>query len=126
MAEVTIPSWPSTLPQAPLIAAYSESTKSLASVVTTGNKSAIIRRNTTRSQTPMKIAFNFTKEQVAFFETFFYDTLGGGIRIFSFTHPRKKTTIEVSFDPSQEEVYTIEPQDNMSFFKITMQLLVWN
>ena len=112
MAEVTIS----------LMAVYStpstaycslfRSTKSLASVVTTGNKSAIIRRNTTRSQTP--IAFNFTKEQVAFFETFSMILLVGESS--SFTHPRK-TTIEVSFDPSQEEVYTIEPQDNMSFLR---------
>lgn len=123
---MSIPSWPTTLPVSPLLSSYDEEVKSLTSAVTTGNKSILIRRMSTRTQTPISVAFNFTKNQVAIFETFFYNTLGGGALRFSFTHPRTKEEIEVSFDPSSEVAFKISPQDSMSYFKVSAKFLIWS
>ncbi len=122
----SLPEWPMSLPIAPLLASYRETHKSLTSSITTGNKSVIMRKVTTRVQKPMPVVFNFSKEEMTIFENFVYDTLEGGAVRFTFQHPRLKTIIEVTFDPSQENVFTIEPQDSMDFFKVSTQFLVWD
>ena len=122
----SLPEWPSTLPVAPLISAYAETHKTLVTAVTTSNKSVLIRKNATRAQPTFTVDFNLTAAQTAFFETFFYDTLEGGAIRFTFKHPRLGTNIEVSFDPTQDSAFTIDPQGGMENFKITTKFLVWN
>ena len=125
MAEVTIPTWPDSLPLSPLIAAFQEEGKSLARAVTSGNKSVIVRKIATRTQRPISVAFNLSAEQVETFEQFFYGTLDGGVGRFSFTHPRTTDVIEVSFDPSQTTAFTIAPQSSMRYFKLTAKFIIW-
>ena len=121
-----LPEWPSTLPVAPLISAYAETHKTLVTAVTTSNKSVLVRKNATRAQPTFTVDFNLTAAQTTTFETFFYDTLEGGAIRFTFKHPRLGTNIEVSFDPTQDSAFTIDPQSSMENFKITTKLLVWN
>lgn len=123
---ITLPAWPGALPLTPLLDAYSESFPSLISNVTTGNKSMIVRKTATRSQTMLSVSFNLTKEQAETFIGFFEDTLDGGAGRFTFTHPRTKEAIEVSFSPTQQEAFTLEPNGSMNYFKISMQLIVWS
>ena len=126
MADITLPSWPSSLPLQPLLDAYNESFPSLISNVTTGNKSIIIRKMASRSQTSLSVSFNLTKEEADIFENFFNSTLDGGALRFTFTHPRKKEQIEVSFSPSQQVAFTLTPNGSMNYFKIDFNLLVWS
>lgn len=127
MAEkIAIPVWPFTLPLSPLLDAYDETHASLAQSVTSGNKSILLRRNSTRSQSKLNVAFSLKKQQVGYFETFFYDTLAGGTLRFSFEHPRKLEQIEVSFDPTSDQAFTIAPQQSMSYYKVSFTLIVWD
>lgn len=120
------PIWPSSLPQAPLLDSYSEKYTTLAQAVTTGNKSILVRRNSTRAQDKISVSFNLTKEQVGYFERFYYNTLAGGTLRFSFIHPRTKSVIDVSFDPTSDNSFSIEPNGSMRNFVLTLQLIIWN
>lgn len=122
----SLPSWPVSLPIAPLLAAYLENHPSLSTSVTTGNKSKLIRKTSSRTQIPIVVEFNFSEAQMNVFETFFYNTLEGGAIRFTFVHPRTKQLVEVSFDPSQQNVFTISPNGSMRYFKVTTQFLVWS
>lgn len=122
----SLPSWPVTLPIAPLLAAYSEQHPNLATSVTAGNKTKLIRRASTRTQIPISVDFNFSKEQMTLFETFVYTTLEGGSIRFTFVHPRTEQAIEVSFDASQQNLFTITPNGSMRYFKVATQFLVWS
>lgn len=123
-----LPMWPASLPPAPLLADYGERYTSLATSVTTGNKSLLIRRSGTRAQDRLSVAFLFNMRQVDYFEQFYYDVLDGGANRFLFEHPRKRIQIECSFDPTNEEGYTIVPieQLTMSYFKMATTFIVWN
>lgn len=125
MSEASLANWPSLLPAAPLLAALQEEGKSLAKVVTTGNKSMLVRKLASRTQRRFSAAFNMTAAQVEAFETFFHDTLDGGVARFNFTHPRTGEAIEVSFDPSQSTAYTLTPQGSMEYFKVSAKFIIW-
>lgn len=124
--EIVLPAWPGTLPLTPLLDAYNEAYPTLIANVTTGNKSMIVRKMATRSQTILSTSFNLTKAQAEIFEDFFYITLDGGAGRFTFTHPRKKEAIEVSFSPTQNEAFTLTPNGSMDFYKVSMKLIVWS
>lgn len=121
-----IPTWPDSLPIAPLLADYSETKSSLAQAVTTGNKSILLRRNSTRAQDKLNVSFALNRQQTKYFEQFFYDTLAGGTLRFTFRHPRTLETIEASFDPTSEQALTITPQESMEIYKVTFTLIIWN
>lgn len=123
-----IPIWPASLPLSPLLAEYSETHSSLATNVTTGNKSILLRRNTTRAQDRLNLSFNLSRQQVAYFTTFFYDTIAGGSMRFSFTHPRTLQEIECSFDPTSDQGFTISPAGNatMKYYKVSMTFIIWS
>lgn len=120
--------WPPSLPQAPLLSAYNERYSSTVTSVTTGNKSLLIRKNSSRAQDRLEVAFIVTRKQVEIFKTFFNDTLDGGSRRFYFEHPRTLEDVECSFDPTTDAPFTITPADNitMEYFKITATFIVWN
>lgn len=121
-----VPSWPASLPVAPQLATYSENYSSLAQAVTTGNKSLLVRRNGTRAQDKINVSFMLNRQQVEYFETFFYDTLAGGTLRFTFRHPRTRQVIDVSFDPTSDQVFTVEPQQTMEVFKVSFTLIIWS
>lgn len=119
--------WPDSLPLAPLLADYHEGFTGVTTSVTTGNKSILIRRNSSRAQNRLYVAFLFNKEQVEYFETFFFDVLNGGSERFMFEHPRTRREIECSFDPTQNEPFTITPMEglSMTYFKMESTFLIW-
>lgn len=123
---MNIPMWPDGLPIAPLLADYNETKSSLAQSVTTGNKSILLRRNSTRAQDKLNVSFALNREQTAAFEQFFYDTLAGGTLRFSFRHPRTLKTIEASFDPTSDQAITIAPMESMKVYKVSFTLIIWN
>lgn len=123
---MNIPTWPDSLPLSPLLDAYNEKHSSLAQSVTTGNKSILLRRNSTRSQTRLNVEFALNRKQTEYFETFFYTTLAGGTLRFTFRHPRKNKDVEVSFDPTSDDGFSIEPQQSMEIYKIAFTLIVWD
>lgn len=123
---MAIPDWPVTLPKSPQLADYSETHSSLAQSVTTGNKAIILRRNSTRAQDKLNVTFMFSRQQTKYFTAFFYDTLAGGTLRFNFEHPRTLEKVEVSFDPTSEQGFTIEPQESMNIYKISFTLIVWD
>lgn len=118
--------WPILLPQAPLLADFQEISTSTTSSVTTGNKSILVRRNTTRSQDRLKVSFHFTREQVDIFNEFYYDVLGGGAKIFYFKHPRTLKIIMVSFDPTSEQGFQLTPLGSMNHYKVDATFLIWD
>lgn len=123
---VSLPVWPSALPRQPLLDALEESFPSLISNVTTGNKSMIVRKMASRSQTKLSVSFNFTKEQMQTFEDFFNQTLDGGSVRFTFKHPRKKQNVTVSFSPTQNVAFTSVPNGSMNYFKVQAEFIIWN
>lgn len=124
--KITIPIWPFTLPLSPLLDSYEETHSSLAQAVTSGNKSILLRRNATRAQDKLDVAFMLNRQQVGYFTTFFYDTLAGGSLRFHFEHPRTLEQIEVSFDPTAEKAFNVTPQQSMDIYKVSFTLIVWN
>lgn len=126
--KVKIPTWPVSLPISPLLASYSESHSTLVTSVTTGNKSLLIRKNSSRALDRLNVSFNFTRAQVDYFLTFFYDTLSGGALRFQFIHPRKLSEIEVSFDPTNDQAFTVTPQANatMQWYEVSFSMVIWN
>lgn len=123
---MTIPNWPSSLPISPLLDSYQETYTSLAQSVTSGNKSLLVRRNSTRSQDRLQVSFNLNKTQVSYFERFYYDTLAGGTLRFNFTHPRTGNVIEVSIDPTSDSSFTVTPNNSNFYYKLDLTLIVWN
>lgn len=123
---MNIPTWPVTLPERPEQPDYQESYTSLAQSVTTGNKSLLVRRNSTRAQDKLTVSFILDAEQVGYFTTFYYDTLAGGVLRFTFRHPRTEETIEVSFDPTANEAFTITPYNESTFYKLSASLIIWS
>lgn len=124
--KANIPTWPDTLPPAPQLDGYNETHSSLTTSVTTGNKSLLIRRNSTRAQDRLNLTFMMNRKQVSYFEQFFYNTLAGGSLRFNFTHPRTLETIECSFDPTNDDSITITAQESMNLFKVEVVFIVWN
>ena len=124
--DISLPTWPLELPIAPLISAYQEQYPSLISSVTSGNKSKLIRKTSTRSQISIIVHFNLTKDQVDSFVSFIDDVLEGGAVRFTFRHPRTYEQIEVSLDPTQTNRFTIDPNGSMDYFKVTTQFIVWS
>lgn len=123
---MNIPIWPDSLPLSPLLDAYEETHSSLAQSVTSGNKSILLRRNSTRAQSKLSVAFALRRKEVEYFTAFFYDTLAGGTLRFTFEHPRTRKQIEVSFDPTSDQAFTIQPQQTMELYKIAFTLIVWD
>lgn len=129
MADALIlPVWPPTLPIAPLLADFSEEIPGLATNMVTANKSLLIRRSCTRRQHKLNLAFHFTRLQTSYFEQFYNDGLLEGKRRFEFEHPRTRRVIEVSFDPTEEQCYSITPYitAKMEHYKVACRFIVWD
>lgn len=119
--------WPASLPIAPLLATYNERYASTVTAVTTGNKSLLVRKNSSRAQNRLDVAFMLNKKQVEYFKTFYNDILDGGSTRFYFQHPRTLEDIECSFDPTTDQPFTITPADNltMKYYKLVATFIIW-
>lgn len=90
-------SWPSSLPQAPLVQGYSETFADNLLRTPMDKGPVKVRRRTTRGVKTFAITFRLTAAQAATFTTFFEDTLSDGALSFTFTQPRTGTTLTVRF-----------------------------
>lgn len=123
---MTIPSWPSTLPSRPQRTSYQEQIPGMSQVVTTGNKSLLVRRNSTRAQEKLSVVYVLSSDQVEYLKMFYNDTLAAGTLRFNYTHPVTGKVIEVSFDPSSENGLTITPFEKTLHWQVSMTFIIWS
>lgn len=108
-----IPTWPTTLPLQPLVDGYEESWYSQTVYKTPDSGAPMVRRKQILSIRAIKVKFVLDEEQVKILDDFIYNVLEGGALRFSFTHPRTKENVEMSFygkDTSSELVTIGEPK----------------
>ena len=82
-----MPSWPSDLPQKPLVQGFSETAPTLAVRSPMDVGPAKVRRRATAGVTQLKCAFRLSAAQRASLLTFWETPLAGGALSYSWTHP---------------------------------------
>lgn len=108
-----IPTWPTTLPLQPLVDGYEESWYAQTVYKTPDSGAPMVRRKQILSIRAFKVKFVLNEEQVKILDDFIYNILEGGALRFSFTHPRTKEDVEMSFygkDTASELVTVGEPK----------------
>jgi len=108
-----MPTWPSSLPQSPLVSGFAE-TPPMTSLRTEMDQGpAKVRQRTTAGIRKLQMSFNMTKAQIATLDTFYNTTISGGALKFDFTHPRTASTVSVrivnppSYAPINGEYYSV-------------------
>lgn len=91
MASVT---WPSTLPQAPLLSGFRETPPDNLLRTEMDVGPAKTRRRTTSSPRPVEWPCLMSLAQVNTFEAFYKNTIRGGALRFNITHPRTGASVE--------------------------------
>ena len=83
-----MPTWPLTLPTAPLIDGFIETVPEtiIRSQMDSGPDK--VRNRTTAGVRDFQIGFIMTKAETAIFDAFYLNDLNGGALAFDFTHPR--------------------------------------
>ena len=100
--------WPTSLPQTPLLNGYAES-KNINTIRTPMDNGPAKTRRRSALPTPIQCAFNMTATQVATLEDFVKNTLFG-VRRFNFTHPRLRTSVEARIVPGSDgKYYALSP-----------------
>ena len=108
-----MPTWPSSLPEAPLLQGFSETPPE--TVVRTQMEAgpAKIRRRFSAGVRRFTMQFSMTQDQVAAFDDFFQNDCAGGSLAFDFTHPRTKQAHQFRFqtqpryEPLTNQRYTV-------------------
>jgi hypothetical protein len=95
--------WPTSLPQTPLLGSFAESLN-INSIRTPMDNGPAKTRRRSRLPTPIQCAFTMTGAQIVTLEDFVKNTLFG-VRRFNFTHPRLRTTCEVKIVPGSDGKY---------------------
>lgn len=114
-----MPSWPGTLPSAPLVDGYRESIPETAIRTTMEQGPAKLRRRTTAQARTLGLEYIMSAEQVTALETFFISTLSGGVLSFTFTHPRTGNSVSCRFKKPPQ--YTAH---NGLFYHVAIELEV--
>lgn len=83
-----MPTWPSTLPQAPLAQGFAETPPNNLRRSEMDKGPAKVRRYTTRGVREFSMSFRLTQAQSVILEDFHDNTLSHGAFSFDFTHPR--------------------------------------
>ena len=100
--------WPTSLPQTPLLDGYSE-TLSIATLRTPMDNGPAKSRRRSKLPTPIQCGFTMTAAQVETLRDFVENTLFG-VRRFNFTHPRLRTAVEVKIVPGSDgKHYDLSP-----------------
>ena len=89
--------WPTTLPQSPLQAGFSESLPNNVIRTSMDLGPPKVRRRDTAGVRPMVFKMKMSTAQVATLETFFEDDLSSGVMPFYYTHPRTGATVSIQF-----------------------------
>lgn len=102
---MALTTWPTLLPQNPE-RGFSETGGVNILRTQTDTGPAKMRRRAASPAT-MGVSFMMTTDQVALFEDFYYNSIGG-VQRFNFTHPRLRTSVEVRIVPQSGNSYTTE------------------
>lgn len=118
---MAIPTWPNTLPQVP----QKGYTETLGTNIIRTNMDAGPAKMRYRGRRPdmLNVQFLMTTAQTDTLQTFVQTTLAG-VRRFSFTHPRKNTTVEVRIVPQQDGALYNLSYTAPGFYMISMQFEV--
>lgn len=92
-----MPSWPATLPQHVLEQGYSEKLEDQTIETQVDAGIAKIRRRYTSANQLFQVTIQMTNAQAQTFETFYRDTLQGGVLSFDWVHPRYRTAASFRF-----------------------------
>lgn len=132
---VSLPVWPVDLPLHPLVEGYDETWFSQTEMKTPDNGAPMVRRKQVLSIKLISVQFALTQSQVELLHTFVYDTLAGGTYRFSWTHPRTKEMVEMSFygkDTSSDLITIHEPKgtqfanrDDTVYYTVSTKLIIW-
>lgn len=112
-----MPTWPLTLPAAPLVDGFRETMPPVTVRTEMDAGPAKIRRRTTSGVGKLSLAYLLNAAQVATLESFVTHDLAGGALAFGFTHPRRGTTVNCRFTRLPEHLAV-----NADFFKSTFEL----
>lgn len=99
------PTWPSTLPQKPLLSGLAEQTPNTAIRTSMETGPAKVRRRYTAGVRKFPVSFVLTAAQVATMDTFLQETIMSGALPFDWLHPR--TGAAVSFRVIPESADTL-------------------
>ena len=111
-----MPQWPATLPPAPLLDGFVETTPEtvIRSEMDTGP--AKVRNRTTAGVRKFSMSFLLDKSQTADFDSFYLGDLGGGANSFDFTHPRSGESLRLRLvKPPQYRA------QNAKYFRISLE-----
>lgn len=112
-----MPTWPPTLPAAPLAEGFRETMPALTVRTEMEAGPAKVRRRTTAGVGRISIAYLLSAAQVATLESFVKHDLAGGALAFNFTHPRHGATVRCRFARLPEHAAV-----NPEFFKSSFEL----
>ena len=82
-----IPTWPTALPQKPLMAGFQENPQNIVVRSQTDVGPAKARRRTTVAQINFDMQFRLTSAQLATFRTFYATDIQSGVLTYSWKHP---------------------------------------
>lgn len=89
--------WPSSLPQEPLVSGYTEDQQSQVVRTQTETGPAKQRKRYTTPVETFQMTFRMTDSEVTTFKDFYQNTLGGGSTSFTYTNPRDGSSYTLRF-----------------------------
>lgn len=92
-----MPSWPSTLPQTPLLRSYGETPPNLVLRTSMDAGPAKVRRRFTAGVRQFSFDFQLTGAQLEILDSFFMDDLAAGSTAFDFPSPRTGDPVQMRF-----------------------------
>lgn len=114
-----MPTWPLTLPQAPLVDGLRETAADTTLRTAMDAGPAKLRSRTTAGVAKLSLSYIMSREEVGTLQEFFDDDLVSGALKFSFPHPRVDATVECRF--RQPPAYA---PINGDFFRVALELEV--
>lgn len=94
---MTMPIWPDSLPQAPLINHYQETLAETTIRTKMDQGPAKTRQRTTAGPTDIVVSYLFSRAQAQVLDDFFMTALGGGSMGFTYPHPRREVPVTARF-----------------------------
>jgi hypothetical protein len=115
--------WPPTLPSAPLIEGYSETTPQIVRRSAMDAGPPKVRRSYTANVSEIACRYAMTRAQVDTFDAFYFGPAGGGSIVFEWEHPRRHVTVNARFrEPRPTYTNGGHPED-VWFVDIALEVL---
>lgn len=94
--------WPASLPQSPLLDGWQETLPDNTLRTEMEQGPAKLRRRSTAASGRMNVQFLLSTADCALLDTFYSDTLTGGVKVFQMPHPRRSTPVSCRFTAPPE------------------------